>query len=313
MELELVGSPRLILLVALCSSPAAALLVAPRAPAPRCSAGGAASPSVAIVTGGSGGIGLATARRLAATGADLVLAYGSNDEAAASARTELESEYGVRVRTVGGDLTQTESREATVAAIFKVVDDELGGNVSTFVHAAGFFYDELLSHHFVGACKDFAVYDAYQSIYPKAFASIAEGCIERMADGQGKLVCVSNPGCNSQQTPRVGYDMPGQGKATMEFLVRMYAARLAARGICVNAISPGYTDTKEWDKARLAMGEGDLEVGRQRLNDRMLSRSPMKRWADPDEIAQSIAFLCSTQSGLITGVTLPVDGGLHLT
>lgn len=303
----------LVLLFALCSRPAAALLVSSRAPAPRCCADAATSPSVAIVTGGSGGIGLATARRLAASGSDLVLAYGSNDEAAASAREELESEYGVRVRTVGGDLTQTESREATVAAIFKVVDDELGGNVSTFVHAAGFFYDELLSHHFAGACDDFSVYDAYQSIYPKAFASIAEGCIKRMADGQGKLVCVTNPGCNSQQTPRVGYDMPGQGKATMEFLVRMYAARLAARRICVNAVSPGYTDTKEWDKARLAMGQGDIEVGRERLNERMLSRSPMKRWAEPDEIAQSIAFLCSTQSGLITGVALPVDGGLHLT
>lgn len=124
---------------------------------------------------------------------------------------------------------------------------------------------------------------------------------------------VTNPGCNSAQTPRVGYDMPGQGKATMEFIVRMYAARLAPRRLCVNAVSPGYTDTKEWDKARLVIGEGDLEVGRHRLDQRMLSRSPMKRWAAADEIAQSIAFLCSEQSGLITGAVLPVDGGLHLT
>eukprot|EP00966_Prymnesium_polylepis_P131990 3052422-Prymnesium_polylepis.1 len=53
-------------------------------------------------------------------------------------------------------------------------------------------------------------------------------------------------GCRGAQTPRVGYDMPGQGKATMEFIVRMYAMRLAKRRICVNAVSPGYTDTKEW-------------------------------------------------------------------
>ena len=79
--------------------------------------------------------------------------------------------------------------------------------------------------------------------------------------------------------------MPGQGKATMEFLVRMYAARLAARRLCVNAVSPGYTDTKEWDKARLAMGGGDMEVGRQRLDDKMLSRSPMKRRASPRPFA----------------------------
>ena len=61
------------------------------------------------------------------------------------------------------------------------------------------------------------------------------------------------------------------------------------------------------------MGEGDIEAGRKKLDERMLSRSPMKRWADADEIAQSIAFLCSEQSGLITGAVLPVDGGLHLT
>ena len=60
------------------------------------------------------------------------------------------------------------------------------------------------------------------------------------------------------------------------------------------------------------MGEGDIEAGRKKLDERMLSRSPMKRWADADEIAQTIAFLASEQSGLITGVTIPVDGGLHL-
>lgn len=83
--------------------------------------------------------------------------------------------------------------------------------------------------------------------------------------------------------------------------------------ICVNAVSPGYTDTKEWDKFRMAAGQGDLRVGAEKLNERLLSRSPMKRWAAPSEIAQAICFLCSDQSGLITGVTLPVDGGLHLT
>ena len=77
--------------------------------------------------------------------------------------------------------------------------------------------------------------------------------------------------------------------------------------------NPNPNPDQEWDKARLAMGQGDIELGRQRLDDKMLSRSPMKRWADADEIAQSISFLCSEQSGLITGVTLPVDGGLHMT
>ena len=72
------------------------------------------------------------------------------------------------------------------------------------------------------------------------------------------------------------------------------------------------SDTPEWDKARLAMGQGDMEKGREILDQKMLSRSPVQRWAAPEEIAQAVDFLCAEQSGLITGATIPVDGGLHL-
>ena len=59
-------------------------------------------------------------------------------------------------------------------------------------------------------------------------------------------------------------------------------------------------------------GQGDLEKGREILDAKMLSRAPVQRWAQPDEIAQAVEFLCAEQSGLITGATIPVDGGLHL-
>eukprot|EP00322_Chrysochromulina_rotalis_P000024 CAMPEP_0115855618 /NCGR_PEP_ID=MMETSP0287-20121206/14634_1 /TAXON_ID=412157 /ORGANISM="Chrysochromulina rotalis, Strain UIO044" /LENGTH=313 /DNA_ID=CAMNT_0003309775 /DNA_START=28 /DNA_END=969 /DNA_ORIENTATION=+ len=265
---------------------------------------------VAIVTGGSGGIGLAICHRLAARGANIVVGYGSDETRAASACTELRSAHGVKVVSVGGDLTSETSRTETVDAIFEAVDS-LGGNVSTFVHAAGYFAQDLLSNHFDGACEDFTMYDAYQSIYPKTFVAITEKALARMGAG-GRIIAITNPGCNAMQTPRVGYDMPGQGKATMEFAVRMYAARTAKRGICVNAVSPGYTDTAEWDKARLQMGGGDIEKGKAILDARLLSRSPIARWAAPDEIAQAVEFLAAEQSGMITGATIPVDGGLHL-
>ena len=120
-------------LVMLCLACSLAAFVAPlpragraRRAAVHCSAEAAA---VAIITGGSGGIGLATAHRLAEKGFDCVLAYGSNDEQAASARSELEAAHDVRVRTVRGDLTQDESRTETVAEVFRVVDEELSGKV----------------------------------------------------------------------------------------------------------------------------------------------------------------------------------------
>jgi len=111
----------------------------------------AASRGVAIVTGGTGGIGLATARMLAARGSDLVLAYGADEPRAAAAIEELQSAHGVRVRAVAGDLTTESGREATVAAVFKLVDDELGGKVGALVHAAGYFDEKLLSTHLDGA------------------------------------------------------------------------------------------------------------------------------------------------------------------
>ena len=271
----------------------------------------AADSAVAIITGGSGGIGLATAHKLAPRGCDIVIAYGSDEGRAAAACAELESEHGVRAVAVKGDLTEPSAMEDTVSRVFAEVDS-LGGEVSAFVHAAGYFHERLLEHHLNGNVPNFTVYDEYSTIYPKAFVAFTEGAVERMRDGNGRIVAITNPGCNTLQIPRVGYDMPGQAKATMEWLVRMYALRLASRRLCVNAVSPGYTDTKEWDKARMAMGRGDMEAGAKVLDERVLSRSPMKRWAQPEEIAQTIGFLCSEQSGLITGAFIPVDGGLHL-
>ncbi len=295
-------------------SPSARPLFARRASSNiRCdgSADAAARP-VAIVTGGSGGIGLACSHKLAAAGSDIVVAYGRNDARAEAACAELRDTHGVQAVSVRGDLTTEGGRASVVDGIFAAVGTLGGKNISAFVHAAGFFHEQLLEHHFDGGMADFEVYDAYASIYPKAFVAICERALPLMGAG-GRIVAITNPGCNAMQTPRVGYDMPGQGKATMEYVVRMYAIRTAKRGICVNAVSPGYTDTAEWDKARLAMGGGDIEKGRAVLDARMLSRSPIQRWAAPDEIAQAVGFLCTQQTGMITGATIPVDGGLHLT
>lgn len=95
----------------------------------------------------------------------------------------------------------------------------------------------LLEHHLDGNVENFTVYDEYSTIYPKAFVALTEGAVKRMRDGNGRIVAITNPGCNTMQIPRVGYDMPGQAKATMEWLVRMYALRLASRRLCVNAVS----------------------------------------------------------------------------
>lgn len=108
--------------------------------------------------------------------------------------------------------------------------------------------------------------------------SCGEGAVARLARGGAGSV--------------VGRECGGQGVWWGRECGGDRAVHLACCGprgsshgrICVNAVSPGYTDTKEWDKFRLAAGEGDIEVGREKLNQRLLSRSPMQRWASADEI-----------------------------
>ena len=153
----------------------------------------AADSAVAIITGGSGGIGLATAHKLAARGCDIVIAYGSDEGRAAAACAELESEHGVRAVAVKGDLTEPSAMEDTVSRVFAEVDS-LGGEVSAFVHAAGYFHERLLEHHLNGNVPNFTVYDEYSTIYPKAFVAFTEGAVERMRDGNGRIVAITNPG-----------------------------------------------------------------------------------------------------------------------
>ena len=160
----------------------------------------AADSAVAIITGGSGGIGLATAHKLAARGCDIVIAYGSDEGRAAAACAELESEHGVRAVAVKGDLTEPSAMEDTVSRVFAEVDS-LGGEVSAFVHAAGYFHERLLEHHLNGNVPNFTVYDEYSTIYPKAFVAFTEGAVERMRDGNGRIVAITNPGATHPLFP----------------------------------------------------------------------------------------------------------------
>jgi NAD(P)-dependent dehydrogenase (short-subunit alcohol dehydrogenase family) len=100
--------------------------------------------------------------------------------------------------------------------------------------------------------------------------------------------------------------MPGQAKASMEFLVRLYARKLAKQRITVNCVIPGYTKTEAWDNI-----SEKSKVPRE-VFETNVKNSPMARWAEPSEIGETVAFLCSSRGEFITGVALPVDGGLHL-
>ena len=145
----------------------------------------------------------------------------------------------------------------------------------------------------------------YQALYGEAYVDLCERALPRMPDG-GALVGVSSPGCTLQYKANLGYDLPGAGKCVMEYAMRLFALRSAARGVRCNVVIPGVTATDAWDRLAAARGASDdlaTQVA-QRL-------APMGLMA-PRDIGAAVAFLCSPEGRWITGVSLPVDGGVHL-
>ncbi|XP_019645421.1 PREDICTED: uncharacterized protein LOC109486157 [Branchiostoma belcheri] len=263
------------------------------------------SDKVAIVTGGTRGIGYGTAQELAGAGYNLVLGYKENHQRAEGTKAELEETYKVRVFLVAGGTEE----EATVDAYFACVDENFGGKLTALVHVAGGHYGpqgrppkpNADGSWFAG----WEAYEYYQNIYPRCFLRLVEKAVTRMEDGRGYIVAVSGVGCNNNTPPSLPYFTPGMAKSSMEYMVRNYAKQLAPRRITCNTIVPGIIDTEGWTPVKERIGNDGMEGMINRL-------CGMKRWGTPREVGGVIAFLCSEKASFITGVAIPVDGAFHL-
>eukprot|EP00949_MAST-11_sp_MAST-11-sp1_P000752 g752.t1 len=297
---------------------------------------------VAIVTGGASGIGAGVSDALAREGFDLVLGYMSNSRRCKVWAQVLARRHGAHAVSVGGDCSNSETFDQIFSAADALISEEHGKKLHVAVHCAG-QYVGITSENSrglgaskaplafgtgtlmkdipasqaepasTGPCRvNFRHFDFYMDLYAKGFCNLAERCCERMVDG-GAIVGISAPGCSTATTPRAGtYDMPMGGKAVMEQMSRYYARTLAPRRIRVNCVSPGITQTPAW--ARFAEQVLKREKGAENFVAGMAStRCPMKVPIQPADVGDAVAFLCSSRGKFVTGVTLPVDGGLHLT
>jgi 3-oxoacyl-[acyl-carrier protein] reductase len=236
---------------------------------------------VALVTGGSRGIGAAVARELAAAGARVALNYRSSAEAAEELAGEIE---GVAVE---GDVADPEQ----AAALVERVEGELG-DLDCLVNNAGVTRDGLIARM---SDEDWdSVLDTNLRGTFNTCRAVSRKMLRRRAGSIVNLTSVvgihGNPG-------QANY---AASKAGIIGLTKALARELGTRGVRVNAVAPGYIDTEL------------TGVLPEEVRNAILGNTPLGRLGEPEDVARAVRFLCSDEAAFVTGAVLLVDGGLGM-
>jgi 3-oxoacyl-[acyl-carrier protein] reductase len=241
---------------------------------------------VAVVTGGTRGIGLAVAKRLVADGYDVLLTYRGDAEAAEAAKSEL-SGSDRQVEAIAADISTAEGAGVTIEAAMQQL-----GRLDVLVNNAGITRDTLLMR-----MNDEDWDDVLATNLKGAFLTSKAAIRPMLRQRSGRIVNVSSV---VGQVGNAGQANYAAAKAGLIGFTKSLAKEVGSRGITVNAIAPGFIDT------RMTAGLPDETKAT------ILERTPLNRFGAPEDVAGAVAFLIGPDASFITGHTLTVDGGLFM-
>jgi NAD(P)-dependent dehydrogenase (short-subunit alcohol dehydrogenase family) len=250
---------------------------------------------VAVVTGGSVGIGLAIARGLAAEGAHLVLCARDTDRLAA-VTSQIKTDFGVRVTAVPADVATPDG----TARLADAVAAEFGGA------------DILINNAGTGSAETILSapderWHAYWELHVMAAVRLARALAPGMKARGGGVILHNASICATQP---LGYEpIYNVTKAALVMFSKCLANELIGDHIRVNAVNPGLVMTPDWQKTAKALTTGSDQGWEQYLQKIADDNAPIGRFADPEEIANLFVFLCSPRASYCVGSTYYIDGG----
>ena len=242
---------------------------------------------VAIVTGSSRGIGAATAKLLAAHGAKVAVNYAQSREKGEKVVEEI-VRVGGKAILVHADVTEREDVEAmlekTEAALgpvdILVINASIHFPITPFVQ----YKWEDFEKKVLGEMK--ALYNPCQAVVP--------GMVQR---GAGCIVAISS---GLSRVPGPGFVAHSTAKSALDGFSRSLALELGPRGIRVNVVAPGATDTDA------------IAFMPKEMRERVTAHTPLRRFGQPEDVAGAVLFYCADWSRFITGTYLPVCGGSQM-
>ena len=238
---------------------------------------------VALVTGGSRGIGAAIARALADDGADVAISYAASEDKAKAVVEDLLAK-GVRAHAFRADQGNSDEVTALVNSVVQQFS-----RLDILVNNAGIF--AMAPVH--DRANNLAELDRMFAVNVGGVASAVRAAVPLMGDG-GRIISIGSVAGDS--SPWGGFADYSATKGAVAAYTRGWARDLGSRGITVNNVAPGPIETD------MAPAEGET-------HDTLIAGTALGRFGQPEEVAALVAFLAGPAAGYITGATLTVDGG----